>query len=107
MVKVLILYPKTEDRHFDVRYYIEKHMPESISLLSRHPGFRAVSVERGVSGGLPGSKATFVAVCEYLFNSAEEFMEAFTPHAEKLQGDIPNYTDITPVIQVNEVMISR
>ncbi len=29
------------------------------------------------------------------------------PNAEVLQGDMPNYTDIEPVIQFNEVLISR
>jgi len=34
-------------------------------------------------------------------------MAAFLPHATRLQGDLPNYTDIKPVIQVSEVLISR
>jgi hypothetical protein len=34
-------------------------------------------------------------------------MAAFAPNAAALQGDIPNYTDVAPVIQVNEVLISR
>ena len=107
MIKVLILYSNKEGARFDMRYYLEKHMPQSISLLCTHPGFRGVSVERGVNGGIPGSEATYIAVCEYVFNSAEEFMEAFLPHAEVLQNDIPNYTDIAPVIQINEILISR
>lgn len=37
----------------------------------------------------------------------QNFMAAFTPHAAVLQGDMPNYTDIEPVIQINEVLISR
>jgi len=28
------------------------------------------------------------------------------PHAEKLQGDIARYTNITPIIQINEVACS-
>lgn len=107
MTKILILYPDKEGARFDMQYYLEKHMPDSIALLSTHPGFRAVSVERGVGGAVPGSKAAFVAVCEYLFTSAEDFLEAFMPHAKRLQDDIPNYTDITPLIQINEVLISK
>jgi hypothetical protein len=34
-------------------------------------------------------------------------MAAFMPHAEVLQGDMPNYTDIEPVIQISEVLISE
>jgi hypothetical protein len=32
-------------------------------------------------------------------------MAAFGPHAEELQGDIANYTDIEPTIQISEVQI--
>ena len=90
-----------------MRYYIDTHMPWSIGLLSAHPGFKGVSVERGLGGAEPGSDATYVAMCHFLFDSVEDFMAAFMPHAEKLQGDMPNYTDIKPVIQFNEVLISR
>jgi hypothetical protein len=31
------------------------------------------------------------------------FTDAFLPHADELQGDIPNYTDIAPIIQVSEL----
>jgi uncharacterized protein (TIGR02118 family) len=46
-------------------------------------------------------------MCHFSFESIEAFIEAFTPHASELQGDIPRYTDVAPTIQVNEVLISR
>ena len=107
MTKISILYPNLNASRFDLRYYIDTHMPLSIGLLSTHPGFKGVSVERGVSGAEPGSATTFVALCHFLFDSMESFLAAFEPHAKELQGDIPNYTDIRPVIQVSEVLISR
>jgi uncharacterized protein (TIGR02118 family) len=107
MFKVSILYPNNKNARFDLRYYIDKHMPKSIELLSAHSGFRGVSVEHGLGGGIPGTEAAYVAMCHYQFDSVENFMAAFTPHAAALQGDMPNYTDIEPVIQVNEVLISR
>ena len=82
-------------------------MPLSIELLSAHPGFKGVSVERGLSGAEPGTDPAYVAMCHFLFESLEDFMAAFLPHATRLQGDLPNYTDIKPVIQVSEVLISR
>lgn len=105
MIKISILYPNSG--RFDMRYYIDTHMPLSIRLLSAHPGFKGVSVERGLGGAIPGTDAAYVAMCHFLFNSAEDFVAAFTPHAAVLQGDMPNYTDIEPVIQINEVVISR
>jgi len=82
-------------------------MPTSIKLLSAHQGFKEVSVERGIGGAAPGVAPTYVAACYYLFNSVEDFLAAFGPNAEVLQRDMPNYTDIEPIIQVNDVLISR
>lgn len=106
MIKISILYPNNGAR-FDLRYYVDTHMPLSIALLSAHPGFRGVSVERGMAGAIPGTATAYIAMCHYLFHSAEDFMSAFTPHAAVLQGDMPNYTDIEPVIQISEVLIAH
>jgi uncharacterized protein (TIGR02118 family) len=107
MIRVSILYPNRKDSRFDFPYYVETHMPMSIRLLSTHAGFKGVSVERGLGGATLGSEPTHIAMCHFLFNSVDDFMAAFMPHAEALQGDMPNYTDIEPVIQFNEVLISR
>jgi uncharacterized protein (TIGR02118 family) len=107
MIRISILYPNNEGSRFDVSYYVETHMHMSIRLLSAYPGFKGVSVEHGLSGVFPGSKPTYTAMCHFLFDSVEDFLAAFMPNAEVLQSDMPNYTDIEPVIQFNEVLISR
>jgi uncharacterized protein (TIGR02118 family) len=107
MIKISILYPNKPGSRFDMGYYVDTHMPLSISFLSKHPGFRGVSVEKGAGGATPGSEAAFVAMCHFSFTSAEDFVAAFMPYAAQLQGDMPNYTDITPTIQFNEVLISQ
>ena len=58
-------------------------------------------------GAVPGSAPAYVAMCHFLFASVDAFMQAFVPNAPELQGDMPNYTDIEPLIQINEVLISR
>jgi uncharacterized protein (TIGR02118 family) len=106
MIKISILYPNDKTARFDMAYYIEKHMPLSIQLLSAHPGFRGVSVERGLAGAIAGTDPLYVAMCHFLFHSLEDFVAAFGPHAATLQGDMPNYTDLQPVVQFNEILIS-
>lgn len=105
MIKISILYPNKQGGRFDLRYYVEEHMPMSIERLSTHPGYRGVCVEQGVGGGLPGTDAAFIAMCSFMFDTIESFMAAFMPHAELLQGDMQNYTDIEPLIQFNQVLI--
>ena len=107
MFNISSIYPEKEGYHFDFDYYLNQHMPMSIKLLSGAKGFKGVSVERGVEIKEAGIELSFVAMCHYYFDSLEDFMAAFMPHAEKLQGDIKNYTDIQPVIQINEVKITQ
>jgi uncharacterized protein (TIGR02118 family) len=105
MIKISILYPN--NGKFDMNYYLNTHMPRSIELLSKGKGYGGVSVERGLGGATPGSAPGFVALCHYVFDSSDNFMAAFLPHAAELQGDMPNYTDIEPVIQFSEIAINR
>lgn len=107
MVKISILYPNQQGSKFDMDYYLNTHMPMSIERLSSSAGFRSVSVERGLAGGAPDSAPPYIAMCQYVFDSLEDFLAAFNPHAAVLQGDIPNYTDLTPIIQISAVEILR
>jgi uncharacterized protein (TIGR02118 family) len=40
-----------------------------------------------------------------LFDSVEAFQQAWGPHAEAIVGDVPNYTNTQPAIQVSEVKL--
>ena len=82
-------------------------MPRAIEHLSAHKGFQGVSVERGLTGETPDAPPPYIAVCHYRFDSVEDFLASVTAHAALLQGDMPNYTDIHPVIQISAVEIAR
>ncbi len=105
MFNVSSIYPDKKGCRFDVDYYLNIHMPMSIERLSGAKGFRGVSVEHGISIENPKISSSYIAMCHYYFDSIEEFLQAFEPHAEELQADIKNYTDIEPIIQINEVKI--
>jgi uncharacterized protein (TIGR02118 family) len=107
MINISSIYPNKEGSKFDFDYYINTHMPMSLEMLSGAKGFRGVSVERGINLDKPEIQSSYIAMCHYYFDSIEEFLQAFEPHAEALQGDIKNYTDIEPVIQINKVEIKR
>lgn len=107
MIKVSILYPNVANGRFDFDYYTSKHMPRSIELLSSHPGFRGVTVERGIGGGEPNSPPKYIAGCFYAFDSSESFVAAFVPYADELQADMQRYTDIPTEIQFSTVLIEK
>lgn len=107
MIKVSILYPNTNNGRFDFDYYLSKHTPRSIELLSAHAGFRSVTVERGVGNAESNSPPKYIAACFYSFDSVESFIAAFMLHAQELQADMANYTDIPAEIQFFETIIQR
>ncbi|HVN92234.1 MAG TPA: EthD family reductase [Terracidiphilus sp.] len=105
MVKVSIFYPSKPDGHFDVDYYLNTHMPLAMGLLGI--AVKAVSVEIGMLGGLPDQLPPFTAICNYTCETAQAFTDAFLPNADLLQGDIPKFTNIAPVIQVSEIRLQQ
>jgi uncharacterized protein (TIGR02118 family) len=107
MFNISSIYPIKEGYRFDFDYYLNKHMPRSIALLSAAKGFKGVSVERGIAIDNPKIESSYVAMCHYYFDTLDSFMAAFGPNAEELQGDIANYTNIEPIIQINEVEVSK
>lgn len=107
MIKVSILYPNREDGRFDMDYYVNTHIPLSIQLFSVHPGFKGVSVDRGVSGRAPDAPPTYVVMCHFLFDSADSFVAAFSPNSPVLRADMPNYTDLEAIVQISEVVIAQ
>ena len=107
MFNISSIYPKKDGYEFDFDYYLNTHMPMSIERLSGAKGFKGVSVERGIEIDSPPIKSSYVAMCHYYFESLEDFMIAFMPHAEELQGDLVNYTNIEPTIQINQVEVSK
>ena len=101
MVKVSVLYPNDEGKKFDMSYYLATHIPLVKKLLGA--ACTNVAVDHGIAGAAPGSKAPYIVMGHLFFNTIEDFVSSFTPHAPAITGDIPNYTDITPVIQINEI----
>jgi uncharacterized protein (TIGR02118 family) len=101
MIKVSVFYPNEEGKKFDMDYYLNSHIP----MLKEKLGvaLKGGAVEQGLSGVEPGSPATYVAMGHLLFDSMETFQSAFGPHSEAIMGDIPNYTDVQPTIQISEV----
>ena len=105
MIRLSILYPNSEGGRFDLDYYLNTHMPMSIE--KQGSLLKGVSVEYGISGVQPGTRPTYIVLCHFTYDSVEAFFEAFMPHAELLQGDIQNYTNVEPVMQFSEVKLPQ
>ena len=100
MIKVSVMYPNTPGARFDHEYYKEKHMP----LLKARMGdaCKSYTIDKGLGGRAPGAPATYVGMCHIYADSVEAFQKGFGPHAQEIMGDIANYTDVQPAVQISE-----
>lgn len=102
MIKVTILYPNAEGKRFDMDYYASKHMPMIANLFGS--SLKKLEIDKGLSGRTPDDPIPYLAIGYLYFESLSAYQNAFGPNAAKIRGDIPNYTNIQPIIQISEVL---
>ena len=103
MIKVSVFYPGGAGSTFNMDYYLNRHMPMVRARLGT--ACRNTAVEEGLGGATAGSPPAFSAMGHLYFDSVEAFQSAWAPHAAEIVGDVPNYTNTQPTIQVSEVKL--
>ena len=103
MIKVSVMYANTPGSRFDQAYYANKHMPMVKNKMGA--ACKSYTVDKGIAGGAPGAPPTYIGMCHIFCDSVEAFQAGFGPHAQEIMADIPNYTDLKPVIQISEVVV--
>jgi uncharacterized protein (TIGR02118 family) len=95
---VSVMYPATA--RFDLDYYTQRHM-RLVRERWGDMGLREARLLRGTSGP-DGSAAQFTLIALLSFASAQDFQAALAKHGAELLADIKNFTDVQPVLQLNE-----
>lgn len=103
MIKVSVLYPHGDGATFDMDYYCNQHVPMVARLLG--DSVKGATIEKGLGGGAPDAPPPYVAMGNLYFESMASYLASFGPNAGAIMADIPNYTNIQPVVQVSEVMV--
>jgi uncharacterized protein (TIGR02118 family) len=102
MIKVAIFYPNGEDKTFDMDYYANKHMPMAASLFGN--SLKAMIIDKGMAHGTPDLPVPYLAIGYFYFEDMESLKNAMGPNSDQLKADVPNYTNILPMIQISEVL---
>jgi uncharacterized protein (TIGR02118 family) len=92
VIKLSVMYPKSEDTTFDVDYYKTTHM----EIVDRTMKPVKWEIDAGVDG-------PYVAVGRLFFDSMETMGASFADAAES-QADVANFTNAQAVIQISEVV---
>ena len=94
-VKVSVLYPASEGSTFDMEYYKVTHR----EIVERVLG----PVEFTCEQGLPGQP--FMATGHLVYESMDAMQAGMGgPNAAEAQTDIANFTNVTPQIQIGEII---
>lgn len=101
MYKVTILYPNGDDKTFDMNYYETKHMPMVAGFLGKNLKF--YEIDKGVSGRTPNDKPPFLAMGYFYVYDMAEYNKAIAQNRDAIVADFKNYTNVQPVVQINEI----
>jgi len=96
------MYPNREGTRFDLGYYRTTHM----ALVAKHLkpfGLIKTEVLKGLSNG-GGQPAPYVCIGSLYFETVDGYEKGIAASAGALRGDIPNFTDLTPIRQISEVL---
>jgi uncharacterized protein (TIGR02118 family) len=104
MIRVYVMYPHRDGARFDVAYYAKQHMDMARSAFTEF-GLVDIRVDRGLVGSTPKSPPDYVCVGTLTFKSMEDYKRAFRERNAPLMADLPNFTDIQPVVQVSEAVL--
>ncbi len=94
MIRLSVLYPKTEGATFDHDYYRDSHVPLAVQAW----GLSGAAIDKGVDG-------PYEAAVHFEFESMDAMGAAMSGEGTgAVMADVANYTTITPVLQTSEIV---
>lgn len=102
MIAVTVMYPNQAGSRFDLDYYVATHIP----LVKERLGdaVNEVRILKGLAGGGPDQPATYQVIGQLICSSLEAFQSGMAKHGQEILGDIPNFTDTQPTLQISDVV---
>jgi uncharacterized protein (TIGR02118 family) len=102
LIKISVMYPFSEGKTFNMEYYESKHMPMVAAFLGAN--LVKYTIEKGVASGIPNQPLPYMAIGTFYVKSLSDYQAAIGPNRDAIRADFPNYTNVTPVILVSEVV---
>ena len=96
------MYPFAEGKTFNMEYYQTKHMPMVAAFLGTN--LVKYTIEKGVASGIPNQPLPYMAIGTFYVKSLADYQAAMGPNRDAIRADIGNYTNISPIILVSEVV---
>ncbi len=97
MIRVMILYPRSDGKKFDMEYYKNKHIPFLKEKLE------PVKTEIELGLATMGMESPYLAVTHLTFKSIQHLAGKYFFNAHDLNEDQDKFTNLKPVFQVGEI----
>jgi len=94
------MYPNEPESSFNQDYYMQRHIP-LVKERWNSMGLVDVRVVRGV-GTPDGTPIPYQGMALLSFRSMQDFQNAAGAYAQEIFADIPNFTNVQPVVQISE-----
>lgn len=92
MIKVSVMYPKSDDATFDMEYYKTTHF----EIVDRTNKPAKWDIESGIDG-------PYIAVGNLYFADMAAMQEGMK-HGAEAMGDVGNFTNTTSAVQISEIV---
>jgi len=103
MIKLTVLYPKNENSHFDMDYYLRTHaalIRERLNPL----GLIRVDLQEGIGGITPGTPAPYAMIGSLCFDTMDDLQRSLATHGEEIIADITRFTNVQPEMLITQVV---
>ena len=99
MISVFVLYPSVASSRFDLDYYVERHLP---LVRDRLTPMSMRSLTFTVMPSTGDEPPPYRLIAELRFDDMVTTERALATHGPETQADIPNFTDLAPIIIIGE-----
>lgn len=100
-ITITVLYPNTPGARFDVDYFVNTHIP-LVQETWGGKGLTSVKLLKGAGTADPATPPPYQVITVLGFESLEAFKAAAREGAAVVMGDVAKFTDVTPIVQINE-----
>ena len=99
-ITLTVMYPNTLGSKFDMDYYLGSHF----DLVGKLWGDNLISARavKGIGTPDPDTPAPYQVMAILEIESMDVLHQMIEEHGEEVMGDIPNFTDTAPIVQISE-----